>query len=60
MRDKLYLEALQMGMDKNLGDVETLLHFARQTEDIPAKLENIQQAMLLLGDIARELQALKG
>ncbi|HVL47462.1 MAG TPA: hypothetical protein VM889_02800 [Candidatus Thermoplasmatota archaeon] len=56
--DGLYEEALIMATNKNLVDVETLLAWARESENLRERIRNIEQALGLLADVRDQLKTL--
>lgn len=55
MRDRLYDEALEMSVNKNLLDVTTLLEWAHGTENPLEKARHIDRAIELLRDVRNQL-----
>ena len=54
-RDRLYDEALEMSVNKNLLDVTTLLEFAQSAPNPLEKARHVDRAIELLRDIRSQL-----
>lgn len=57
---KLYEDALKLTIDENLRNLTTLLDWASRTSDMAEKIQHVDQAHMLLGEVVANLRELQG
>ncbi len=56
---KLYEDALKLSIDENLGNLATLLEWAKDERDMAEKIRHTEQAHHLLTEVVRNLHELR-
>lgn len=56
---KLYEDALKLTIDENLRNLTTLLDWASRTSDMTEKIQHVDQAHMLLGEVVKNLRELQ-